>query len=283
MSLHSSWIINYAVVVSGAKSNSSSQPVQQQQAGGEWDGEVMLLSCCWIYTGITLLLVFFNFLRIFLPVPFRTTTNLSYTYLNLNVPTIAGSNTAFAPPQTSSSFSSQARIANVAQQQQPSQELLDLISRQVSVELSASQAYMSASIWFRAREMDGSAAWTLEESDEERGHGKEILEFAMKNHFPVTLEPLAAPKNDWNHPSEVWETILGLEQQNTQNLLRIAAVADQCGMYGVKAFLDPFHVEQIDAEDKVGGILAKVRGADEALLWQIDHMLGIEAEEEDHH
>ena len=142
---------------------------------------------------------------------------------------------------------------------------------------------MSASIWFRAREMDGSAAWTLEESDEERGHGKEILEFAMKNHFPVALEPLAAPKNDWNHPSEVWETILGLEQQNTQNLLRIAAVADQCGMYGVKAFLDPFHVEQIDAEDKVGGILAKVRGADEALLWQIDHMLGIEAEEEDHH
>ena len=104
---------------------------------------------------------------------------------------------------------------------------------------------MSASIWFQAREMDGSAAWTLEESDEERGHGKEILEFAMKNHFPVTLEPLVAPKNDWNHPSEVWETILGLEQQNTQNLLRIATVADQCGMYGVKVFLDHFRMKWV--------------------------------------
>eukprot|EP00957_Ditylum_brightwellii_P076485 5813106-Ditylum_brightwellii.AAC.1 len=62
--------------------------------------------------------------------------------------------------------------------------MLDLISKQVSVELMASQAYMSASIWFRSRNMDGMAAWMLDESDEERGHGKEILEFAMKNHYP---------------------------------------------------------------------------------------------------
>ena len=57
----------------------------------------------------------------------------------------------------------------------PSEEMLTLISRQVSVELAASQAYMAASIWFRARNMDGMAAWMLDESDEERGHGKEIL------------------------------------------------------------------------------------------------------------
>jgi len=53
--------------------------------------------------------------------------------------------------------------------------MLTLISRQVSVELQASQAYMAASIWFRARNMDGMAAWMLDESDEERGHGKQIL------------------------------------------------------------------------------------------------------------
>ena len=51
-------------------------------------------------------------------------------------------------------------------------------------------------------------------------------------------------------------------------------------MYGVKAFLDPFHVEQIDAEDKVGAILAKVQGASDTLLWEIDHQLGMDAAEE---
>jgi len=136
---------------------------------------------------------------------------------------------------------------------------------------------MQASIWLRSRNMDGMAAWMLEESDEERGHGKEILEFAMKNHYEVVLEPLSAPKNDWNSVSDVWATILSLEENNTQNLLRIAGTADSCGMCAVKSFLNPFHVEQIDAEDKVGAILAKVKGASGALLWEIDHQLGKDA------
>ena len=164
-----------------------------------------------------------------------------------------------------------------------SEEMLSLLSKQVSVELMASQQYMAASIWFRARNMDGMAAWMLDESDEERGHGKEILEFAMKNHYKVVLEPLNAPQAEWNSPADVWQSILALEENNTQNLLRIAAAADRCGQYGVKAFLDPFHVEQIEAEDKVGGILAKVRGASDTLLWEIDHLLGQEAEAEHHH
>lgn len=150
-------------------------------------------------------------------------------------------------------------------------------------------------------------------------------EFALKNHYPVKLEPLAAPQSEWSSPAEVWETILGLEQQNTRNLLNIAQAADACGMYGVKAFLDPFHVEQIEAEgncafaatmhvlciflfvetiancslilctcissnsssfiiiDKVGGILAKIQGASDTLMWELDHALGLEAEEEGHH
>ena len=107
--------------------------------------------------------------------------------------------------------------------------------------------------------------------------GKEILEFAMKNHYDVILEPLSAPRNDWDSVSDVWATILALEENNTQNLLRIAGAADSCGMYGVKAFLDPFHVEQIDAEDKVGAILAKIQGASGTLLWEIDHQLGADA------
>ena len=57
----------------------------------------------------------------------------------------------------------------------PSAELLELWSNQVSVELSASQLYLSASIWFRAREMDGMAAWMLEESGEERGKSTVVV------------------------------------------------------------------------------------------------------------
>lgn len=162
----------------------------------------------------------------------------------------------------------------------PTGQLLELISKQVSVELMASQAYMSASIWFRSRDLDGMAAWMLEESDEERGHGKQILEFAMKSHFPVKLQPLDAPQSEWETPEQVWETILGLEENNTKNLLAIAGAANECQQYGVMAFLNPFHVEQIEAEDKVGGILARVRNASGSFLRELDHQLGLEAEAE---
>lgn len=162
----------------------------------------------------------------------------------------------------------------------PSEELLSLWSSQVSVELSASQLYLSASIWFRNLGYDGMAAWMLEESDEERGHGLAILEFAMKKDFPVVLEPLEAPKNDWQTPEEVWESILLAEQTNTQNLLRLADAANKCGDFAAVAFLNPFHMEQLDAEHKVGGILNNVRGASAEFLKQLDIELG---EEEDGH
>lgn len=166
----------------------------------------------------------------------------------------------------------------------PSQQMLDAWSAQVSVELSASQLYLSASIWCRTNGYPGMAAWMLEESGEERGHGLAILEWALQQGWSsqIVLEPLAAPKRDWNSVVEVWQSILQAEQTNTQNLLRLASYANDCGDYGSQAFLNPFHTEQIDAEDKVGSILHKVANASPQFLVELDHRLGEEAEEEEH-
>lgn len=167
----------------------------------------------------------------------------------------------------------------------PSQTLLDLWSAQVSVELSASQLYLSASIWCRTHGFKGMAAWMLEESGEERGHGLAILEWSLQQQGwpPVELRPLEAPRNDWTSPTQVWQSILEAEQTNTQNLLRLAAAAAKSGDYGSQAFLNPFHVEQIEAEDKVSALLHKVANASPEFLIQLDHELGLEAEEEAGH
>lgn len=161
--------------------------------------------------------------------------------------------------------------------------LRQLWSDQVSVELAASQLYLSASIWFRTRDMPGMAAWMLDESAEERGHGLAILEFAMKKKgtFPVVLQPLHAPRNDWDTPAQVWQSILEAEQTNTRNLLNLAAVAHECGDHAAVAFLGPFHLEQLDAEDKVGNILSTVQSATPQLMTRLDYELGKQAEEEE--
>ena len=213
-----------------------------------------------------------------------TAFGLQTSYLSQlggGIATSAGS--SFFPAPTVTGGMEEMTTATSSVGSPPSQELVDLWSAQVSVELSASQLYLSASIWFRSRGMNGMAAWMLDESGEERGHGLAILEHAMQKGFPVQLEPLNAPRSDWQNEVQVWEDILNAEQTNTQNLLNLAAAADRCGQYGCMAFLNDFHLEQIEAEETVGDILNKVRSGNNELLMQLDYDLGKEAESEDHH
>ena len=42
-------------------------------------------------------------------------------------------------------------------------------------------------------------------------------------------------------------------------------------------------MEQVEAESKVGYILAKVQYATDGLLWELDHELGQEAEDSEGH
>ena len=124
----------------------------------------------------------------------------------------------------------------------PSDELLELFSRQVTQEFSASQLYLSASIWFNRREWEGMAAYMLAESAEERGHALEFVDFANKRNIPIKLETIEAPNAQWESPEEVWADILKLEETKTASLLRVAEAANSCQDYAVLAFLNPFHV-----------------------------------------
>ena len=119
----------------------------------------------------------------------------------------------------------------------------------------------------------------LAESTEERGHALQLIDFANKRNIPIKLQSLDAPNSDWDSPEDVWKDVLKLEQSNTESLLRLAEAANECQDYAVLACLNPFHMEQVDAEDKISSIIAKVTDENKTpgLLRQLDHELGLEA------
>ena len=119
----------------------------------------------------------------------------------------------------------------------------------------------------------------LAESTEERGHALQLIDFANKRNIPIKLQSLGAPNSDWDSPEDVWKDVLKLEQSNTESLLRLAEAANECQDYAVLACLNPFHMEQVDAEDKISSIIAKVTDENKTpgLLRQLDHELGLEA------
>lgn len=161
----------------------------------------------------------------------------------------------------------------------PSEELLKLYNDQITKEFTASQTYLSASIWFETRDWEGMASYMLAESAEERGHALQFVEFANKRDIAIDLQQIPAPIGNWDTPEQVWEDILELEQSNTISLLKVAEAANKCQDYAVMAFLNPFHMEQVDSEDTIGTIVAKVQDENKTpgLLRQLDHELGEDA------
>jgi hypothetical protein len=68
-----------------------------------------------------------------------------------------------------------------------SKELLELFSKQVTNELQASQLYLSASVWFSINDLVGMAAFMRGESEDERRHGLDFIDFANKRN--IVSEP----------------------------------------------------------------------------------------------
>lgn len=158
-----------------------------------------------------------------------------------------------------------------------SDELLDLFNQQVTNELEASQLYLAASIWFDQRDLTGFSKYMLAESNDERSHALQFIEFSNKRNIPLKLESIQAPDvSSWNTPEQVWEALLDAEKENTLALLEVADAAVNCQDHAVNTFLMPFHMEQVDSEDKLGTILAKVRDENKTpgLLRQLDSELG---------
>lgn len=187
-------------------------------------------------------------------------------------------------PSSAFSSSSSNSVASASSLTGPSEELLNLFNKQVTQEFIASQVYLSASIWFDQNDWEGMAAYMRAESAEERVHGLGFVDFANKRNIPLELQAIPAPVScgAWSSPEDVWQSVLELEQTNTRSLLNLAEAANACHDFAVLAFLNPFHLSQVNEEDKIGSILAKVTDENRTpgLLRSLDGELGGEAGKE---
>lgn len=169
--------------------------------------------------------------------------------------------------------------AAASSQNNSKEDMLTRFNDQITNEFAASHLYLSASIWFESRDWEGMAAYMRGESSDERSHALSLIDFANKRNMGIQLQSFPQPNSNWASPEEVWSDIMTLERDNTQSLLELAQAANACQDFAMLAFLNPFHMEQVDAEAKIGTIIAKVKDEQKTpgLLRQLDHELGQEA------
>lgn len=160
-----------------------------------------------------------------------------------------------------------------------SEELLQLYNAQVTNELEASHLYLAASIWCDSNDLVGMAAYMRNEADEERNHALAFIDFANKRNMPIKLEDVEPPDASWLNVEELWQGVVAAEQENTEALLALGDVAASCKDYALTAFLQPFHIEQVESEDALATVLSKVKeeNTTPGLIRQLDQEIGVAA------
>jgi len=84
-------------------------------------------------------------------------------------------------------------------------------------------------------------------------------DFANKRNIPIKLQALKAPAASFSSTYELWETLVNAEKENTKALLHLADAAQKNNDHALTAFLQPFHMEQVNSEDALDTILSKVK------------------------
>jgi len=95
----------------------------------------------------------------------------------------------------------------------------------------------------------------------------------------IKLQTIDAPDANWNDVEDIWDDVLNSEVQNTQNILKLGDVAANCRDHSLTTFLQPYHMEQVNSEDTLHTICAKVREENRTpgLIRQLDLELGDQA------
>lgn len=201
-------------------------------------------------------------------------TSLAFTAIRSSAfaPAVSFGRTRAAPLTATFASTAAAQAGDNSGTINAEKQLTDLYNKQVTNELTASQLYLAASIWAEKRELVGTAAYMRSESEEERGHALQFIDFANKRNVDLQLEALDRPPKDWSSVEGLWKHLLDAEKKNTEALKRLADAALDTRDHALTSFLEPFHMEQVNAEDELETIVAKVQRQSQTpgLLSQLD-------------
>jgi ferritin len=151
-----------------------------------------------------------------------------------------------------------------------SKKMTAALNKQVKEELYSSYLYLSMSAYADHKNLKGFAHWLRLQAAEENEHGLRIMDYLLSIGEPVVLEAIDKPPTQFGTPKAMFEAILKHEQKVTALIHKLydAAVAEQD--YRTQIMLQWFVTEQIEEEEQVQEVLARIVAVDEkmsAILW----------------
>ncbi len=151
------------------------------------------------------------------------------------------------------------------------------LNEQITLEYASAYAYTAFGAWLDAESLPGMASWMEAQAAEERTHAQRFARFVLDRGNRVRLGAIAAPRDDYDSPLEVFELALAHEQKVTAAINDLYAAAVAAKDYASLPLLDWFVDEQVEEEATVQQIMDDLRraGSEGHALLMIDRELGV--------
>ena len=152
------------------------------------------------------------------------------------------------------------------------EKLESAFNTQINKELFSEYLYLSMQAYFETLNLTGFVNWMSVQVQEEHAHGMGMFNYLNERGGRVELLAIDKPKTHWNSPLDVFEEVLKHEQYVTSCINGLMDVAEEVKDRAALSFLDWYLKEQVEEENNVGNLLAKLKliGDDKHALLLLD-------------
>jgi ferritin len=135
------------------------------------------------------------------------------------------------------------------------------LNRQLNHELGAANHYLAMSLWCRAQNLKGLAAFFAKQVGEEREHAGKLIAHVIDRNATPELAAQPAPRQDYQTLVEVVQQALAMEQANTKGIHAVFEAALTAKDYPAQVLLHWFINEQVEEEAWAAELVQRVQEA----------------------
>ncbi len=153
-----------------------------------------------------------------------------------------------------------------------SEKMEKAFNEQINKELFSEYLYLSMQAYFERLNLTGFTNWMTVQVQEEHAHAMGMYNYLHERGGKVELMSIDKPQTDWKSPLDVFKNVLEHEKYVTSRINALMDVAEQEKDRAALSFLDWYLKEQVEEENNVGGVLAKLEliGDDKHALLLLD-------------
>lgn len=153
------------------------------------------------------------------------------------------------------------------------QRMQEAINEQIKFEMYAANTYLSMSVHFAQKSLDGFAHWFYKQYQEELEHAHDMMKYVITRGGEVKIQAIPAPTTEFASPLEIAQLALKHEEQVSSQIEALVRVASEEKDMATQDFFWKYIREQVEEEAAASHLVEQLRLLDGHAIMFLDREL----------